>query len=273
MINKHVVMFSGGAGSWFTARRVAERYGTDNLILLFGDTKMEDDDLYRFLHEAAVDVGGELVIVADGRNVWEVFRDKRYLGNTRIDPCSRVLKRELLRRWLETNCDPASTVVYLGIDWTESHRFEKALKYWSPWTCKAPLCDPPYLFKADIFRAMTDAGIAVPRLYAMGFPHNNCGGFCVKAGVGAFKLLLEKMPERYRYHEEQEEAFRRYINKDVSILRDRRGGVVTPLTLRTLRERIEDDGSAVDSTDLGGCACFTPNDYDEDHDQSSGPLT
>ena len=31
----HIVMFSGGAGSWLTARRVVERHGADNTLLLF----------------------------------------------------------------------------------------------------------------------------------------------------------------------------------------------------------------------------------------------
>ncbi len=39
---KHVVMFSGGAGSWATARRVIDR-GLDP-VLLFADTRMEDED-------------------------------------------------------------------------------------------------------------------------------------------------------------------------------------------------------------------------------------
>lgn len=46
-VNKRVVMFSGGVGSWAAAKRVAERRGTDGLILLFADTKSEDEDTYR----------------------------------------------------------------------------------------------------------------------------------------------------------------------------------------------------------------------------------
>jgi hypothetical protein len=30
-------MFSGGIGSWATAKRVAEKHGTDDLYLLFSD--------------------------------------------------------------------------------------------------------------------------------------------------------------------------------------------------------------------------------------------
>ena len=88
--HKHIVMFSGGLGSWRAAKRVAAEYGTANLVLLFADTRMEDPDLYRFLHEAAADVGGELVVIAEGRTPWEVFTDVRFLGNSRVDPTYRA---------------------------------------------------------------------------------------------------------------------------------------------------------------------------------------
>ena len=254
---KHVVMFSGGAGSWYTAKRVAEKHGTNDLVLMFADTKMEDEDLYRFLEEAANSVGGELVKVSEGRNPWQVFHDVRYLGNTRIDPCSRILKRELLRKYLEDCFSPEDTVVYIGIDWSEEHRFTKAKKFWEPWQIQAPLCDPPYVGKHRVLELMQSEGIMPPRLYSLGFPHNNCGGFCIKAGMAHFKLLLKTMPERYRFHEECEQGIRDYLQKDVAILRDRRGGVVKPLTLCNFRQRIE-SGGKIDEHEWGGCACFTP---------------
>jgi hypothetical protein len=94
-------MFSSGAGSWAAAKRVAEQHGTEGLVLLFADTLIEDEDNYRFLDEAAANIGVQPTTVAEGRDPWQVFFDVRFLGNTRIDPCSRVLKRELLRAWLE----------------------------------------------------------------------------------------------------------------------------------------------------------------------------
>lgn len=106
---KHVVMFSGGIGSWATAKRVAEEHGTDDLILLFADVKGdtadphigEDEDTYRFIEDAAANVGGKLVVVKDGRNIWEVFRDDRFLGNSRLANCSKFLKQKPCRDWLE----------------------------------------------------------------------------------------------------------------------------------------------------------------------------
>lgn len=259
---KRIVMFSGGAGSWYTARRVAEKHGTDDLILLFADTQMEDEDLYRFLDEAAADTGGELVKVSEGRNPWQVFFDVRFLGNSRIDPCSKILKRHLLRQWLEEHCDSADTVVYIGIDWTEEHRYVKAQKYWHPWRCEAPLCDPPWVGKPQILEALSASGIALPKLYRLGFPHNNCGGFCIKAGQAHFKLLLRTMPERYAFHERCEQEIREYLGKDVAILTDRRGGNKRPMTLREFRKRVEAE-EGIDEHEWGGCACFTP-DYEEE---------
>ncbi len=253
-----VVMFSGGVGSWAAAKRAAERHGTDNLTLLFTDTRMEDEDLYRFLDEAASNVGGRLVKLAEGRNPWHVFFDERFLGNSRRDPCSKILKRQMADRWLRENCDPAATVVYVGIDWTEEHRYNglRDRRAADGWRYEAPLCEPPYLTKADVFAWLKREGIRLPRLYELGFAHNNCGGFCVKAGQGHFANLLRAMPDRYAKHEALERAMRAYLGKDVSVLTDRRGdGKKKPLTLRDLRMRIE-SGAQVDAFDIGGCGCF-----------------
>lgn len=251
----NVVMFSGGVASWAASRRLAER-GTDDLCLLFADTLMEDEDLYRFLVEAAADIGAPLIRIAEGRTPWDVFFDEKMMGNTRADPCSRILKRETLDRWIIENCDPATTTVHMGYTFDEFHRWERLRDRWSkPWSVNAPLCEKPWLTRIEIHEALRQAGIKPPRLYAMGFPHNNCGGFCVKAGQGGFATLLANFPERYAYHEAQERRFRQETGKDVSILRDRASGATTPLTLTAFRERRE-VGERFPEWDFGGCGCM-----------------
>jgi len=193
---KHAVMFSGGIGSYVTAKRVVEEFGRDNTLLIFSDTLIEDEDLYRFLAESVEILGAELVHLKEGRDPWQVFFDERFLGNSRVDPCSKILKRQLIRKWIEKNLNPEEDVIYLGIDWSESHRFKKARRYWEPWNVASPLLDPPLLSKEQMLAILDADGIKRPRLYDMGFPHNNCGGFCIKAGMAHFKLLYERMPER-----------------------------------------------------------------------------
>ena len=97
-------------------------------------------------------------------------------------------------------------------------------------------------------------GIAPPRLYKLGFHHNNCGGFCVKAGQAQFALLLRTMPERYKFHEDNEERLRTLLNFRHTILRDHIGNKTRPLSLKQFRERIEAQGT-FDKFDWGGCGC------------------
>jgi len=253
---KHIVMFSGGIGSWGAARAVAARHGTEHLTLLFSDTLIEDEDLYRFIDQAAASIGGRFVKIADGRTPWEVFKAERFIGNSLVDPCSKILKRNLMRKWLEDNCDPRDTTVYLGIDWTEIHRIERASERWSPWNVQAPLCEKPYYSKSELLAQLNEAGIEPPRLYSMGFPHNNCGGFCVKAGQAHFRRLLKEFPERYLEHERKEQELREFLNRDVSIMKDRTGGKTKPLSMRQFRERLlVSDGSDFDAFEWGGCGC------------------
>lgn len=257
---KRTVMFSGGVGSWAAAKRVAERHGTGDLTLLFCDTRMEDEDLYRFIREAAENVGAPLVTISDGRTPWEVFRAERVL-TPRFDPCSKMLKRQLADRWFAERFTPETCVRYVGIDWTEMHRLDRLRARMAPWRVEAPMCEAPYLQKPDMLDWLRREGIRPPRLYEMGFSHNNCGGFCIKAGQGHFVNLLRAMPERYAYHEAQEEALRAELGPDAAVLRDRRGGTTRPMTLRELRERVQ-SGQQCDMLDIGGCGCFVDTDLE-----------
>lgn len=258
---RHVVSFSGGVGSWLAAKRVVAQHGTADAVLLFTDTLIEDPDLYRFLDEAAADVGAPLVRITEGRTPFEVFRDVRFQGNNRVDPCSRVLKREPADAWLVANCDPAATVVYVGIDWTEEHRFTRlaARKAEAGWTYRAPLCEAPFLSKPQMFDALAAAGIRRPRLYDLGFAHNNCGGGCIKAGQAHWALLLRTLPEVYARWEAEEQGMRDMLAADVTILRDRTGGQSRPLSLAAFRERVQ-AGQCYDLFEWGGCGCFVDGD-------------
>jgi hypothetical protein len=261
---KHVVMFSGGIGSWATAKIVAEREGTENLFLLFADVKGdaesphigEDEDTYRFIEEAAANVGGNYIYINEGRDIWQVFKDRRFLGNSRQANCSTELKQKPARRWLEENCDPADTIVYVGIDWTETHRLPAIVRNYLPYTAKAPLADPPFKDKQQLMQWAKDEGLQTPRLYDLGFAHNNCGGGCVRAGQGQFKKLLDVMPDRFAVWEQKEREMQEFLGKDVTILSETKEGIKRPLPLIELRRRSEQNPTLIDEIDLGGCGCF-----------------
>jgi len=252
---KHVVNFSGGACSFWAAHRVIQKHGPEDVVLLFADTLMEDWDLYRFLEDASAKLGVGVTRLSKGESVWELFERKGMLANSRFPVCSVELKREVLDAWREKNCDPSDTIVYVGIDWTETHRVAPTRAALPKWRVEFPMMDEPIWDKCRMLAELRAIGIKPPRLYDLGFPHNNCGGFCVKAGQAHFAHLLRTMPERYAFHEAKEEAVRRSTGKDYSILNDRRGdGKKKTLTLKMLRERIE-AGEDFDRNDWGGCGC------------------
>lgn len=251
---KHIVLFSGGLSSYFATKRLLEKVDKSDVILLFTDTKMEDPDLYRFLDDAEKKLDVQITRLADGRNIWEVFRDVRFLGNSRVDPCSRILKRELSRKFI-SQFDPEEIILYLGFSWDELHRLDRARKFWSPYRVEAPMTEYPYRFKDELIELCEQDGIEVPRLYKLGFSHNNCGGGCVKAGIGHFSLLLEKLPEVYAVWEARELEMREYLGQNVAFLTRMVNGKKYPFTLKQLRERRE-TLTRSELCDIGGCGCF-----------------
>lgn len=272
---KHIVMFSGGIGSWATAKRVAGQCGTDDLILLFADVKGnnpnphigEDEDTYRFIEDAAKNVGAELVTVMDGRDIWQVFKDRKFLGNSRQANCSTELKQKPARKWLEANCPPKETIVYVGIDWSETHRLPAIERHYLPYIAKAPLTEAPFLDKKQMIEWAQSEGLKTPRLYDLGFSHNNCGGGCVRAGQAQFRQLLSLMPDRFAVWEEKEKEVAEFLGKEQTILTRVSRGNKKNLPLTVLRKEVEDQGVMFDDFDIGGCGCFV--DYE---DTSTIPL-
>jgi len=263
-------MFSGGIGSWAAAKRVAEQHGTEDLYLVFTDVKGnnpsphvgEDPDTYRFIEDAVANIGGYYVYINTGRDIWQVFKDRKFLGNSRQANCSHELKQKPARKWLEENCDPEDTVVYVGIDWTETHRIPAIVRNYLPYKAEAPLTEPPYLDKKQMIEWANSEGLKTPRLYDLGFAHNNCGGGCVRAGQGQFKKLLELMPERFAEWEAQEQGVRDFLGKEVSILRKRVNNEPVMITLSELRQQTGQQPSLFDEFDIGGCGCFV--DFEEE---------
>src|SRR5690606_19325527 len=90
---------------------------------VFADTLIEDDDLYRFLKDLERHFQQPLTVLKDGRDPFQVFRDVRFLGNSRVDPCSKILKRELLETF--TLSCPAPRIRVYGMKADEDDRRER----------------------------------------------------------------------------------------------------------------------------------------------------
>jgi hypothetical protein len=259
---KHVVNFSGGVCSFWAAKRVVEKYGTADTHLLFADTLIEDEDLYRFNKECSSHLGIPITRITTGLTPWELFRKQGMIANARFPICSIYLKRDILDEWHTKNCTPGDTTIYIGMDWTEEHRMERLRKKKPLWTFEAPMQWQPIWDKCKMVSETEKLGIKPPMLYSLGFPHNNCGGRCVAAGISHWVHLFNTLPERYMEWENEEQATMKDFaergigSKEFTILKDRRGGVTRNLSLKDLRLRIE-AGEKLPQHDWGGCGCGT----------------
>lgn len=306
---------SGGVCSWAACKLEAMEHGPECLTLLFADTIIECDDLYRFLVESAANILGKprpkltglrdipplddmparkeclaglraaamaalpgLVWIADGRTPWEVFRDERFIGNSLVDPCSKILKRQLLDRWMNEHHGDArpTTRGVVGLGEWERHRFEGhyvtkgGRKVWRAglaermaargWAFRAPLIYfKPLLSRADIYRWLDREDIEPPALSREGFDTNNCGGFCVKSGLRQAARLYYQRPAAFAWHAEQERDAQRHIDTDCTVFRREVDGKKVALPMLQLGSELAAADAAACSLlpSQPGCGCFT----------------
>ena len=203
-----------------------------------------------FLHqlrERTLEVVPELVWLVEGRDIWEVCRDERFLVNSGVDPCSKILKRREMDLWCEEVLDKDNTILYFGIGSAESHRYDGVnAKTGKPSGIKHRLAalgfkaEAPLLgrIEGDLSSAlyMQQAGFRRPRLYRWA-SHNNCQGSCGKAGIKHRVKQMEVMPDRFAYDALMERKMSELLGTKATFLVDRRGGKREPMSLIELAHR------------------------------------
>lgn len=221
----HIIFFSGGKSSFSAADWVKTHYPEDNIVLYFTDTLWEHEDLYRFIDEASDKLQLPLLTHSMGVNPVQLMYKEKVIYNSRIGNCSKILKMRVASRYIRKGSKPpiekwrnreylkdedfrTGATLYFGIDWTEAHRQEAIVRNWKPYKVEMPLIDNAI----DNNAVLRKYGIRQPKLYDLGFAHNNCAGRCVKAGQGHYKHLSEQMPDVFQEIMEQEHHLRMYVS-------------------------------------------------------------
>lgn len=250
---KYWVSTSGGVASAISAIIAHE----NNLPfeMIFADTKIENPDLYRFIWDVATALDKQLIWLVDGRNPWQVFVDRKFIGNTRTAHCSEILKTDKVFEYLDVHANFYDPIV-LGMDSSEQDRIDRAQKKWAPRPVVS-LINSYKVWRPEWDDILTRYNIVKPLLYSFGFPHNNCGGMCVRAGLKQFATLLENFRSLFLWHEEWQEwamqeigptarpFLRRTVNKQIEYM-----------TMREFRLLYDAGKIDIEPYDYGGCACF-----------------
>jgi len=211
-VMRNIVALSGGESSAAVAVLIRDLAP----VLYFNDTKWEHPDLYRYLADLADYLKTPITEDSDGRNPEELFRDNHSLANNRMPFCSRVLKAERLQKFARPGDQ-----LYFGIGVHEIHRAARIRAIYTALGINShfPLIDKN-LDAEGARKIMAETGIKRPKMYAMGFEHNNCSGGCVRQGARQWRHLLRIAPDIYGERERVERIyFPHTYCKDISLTR------------------------------------------------------
>ena len=236
-----IVSFSTGLSSAITAERVQQRFGKAEIV--FCDTTIEHPDNYRFMEDVRErwlrEYGNDITILKEGRDPFQLFEDKHIIPNSKIAPCTFTLKIDLFAKYVKP-LKPST--IYIGYDYTEIHRFDATKRNWNEqgFEVDFPLMWKPYEMRPYTHVCREDWGIEPPKMYELGYTHANCGGRCVKQGIGDWLRTLINYPELYRMAENWENEMRKHgKRKNYAILREEKQKARIALPLSELRKRYE----------------------------------
>jgi len=182
---KHVVGFSGGVASSVMAKIVAEEHPEDT-VLLYHSTNTEPEDNDRFRKDVSGYIGVPITEDSDGRNIWELFADEKYLGNGRNTPCSRILKQERSLRYLQSHL-PAQ--LYIGFTLEEYRRAQRTYARYSQRHIEVrfPLIENKLTKDECLHRVENCWGLKLPQIYSWA-EHANCIP-CIKGKKAYWGLI------------------------------------------------------------------------------------
>jgi len=196
------VWFSCGAASAAAAKLTLDRFGKDRVRVVNNPVLEEDEDNRRFLADVEKRLGVEIESAThdkypDGSCV-KVWDDRTYMSGIKGAPCTTTLKKHARQQWEARN--PVDWIV-LGFTAEEKRRHDLFVK--TERHNVLPVLIDAGLTKQDCFDLVSAAGLALPRVYAEGYPNANCIG-CVKATSPTYwNLVRRTRPDVFASRAEQ----------------------------------------------------------------------
>jgi len=177
--------------SWFScgaASAVATKLTAPDVIA-YCDTGAEDEDNLRFMRDCEQWFGKPVTLLKNEKwtDTWHLWEKRRFLSGHEGAPCTGELK--VAPRLLFQQPDDIHVFGYTA-DAKDVQRADALRENWPELRIITPLIDRG-ITKAGCLAMIENAGIAPPRVYAMGFQNANCIP-CVKATSPAYWALVRQ---------------------------------------------------------------------------------
>ncbi len=197
------VWFSSGAASAVAARRTIEKYGNLCTIRVINNPIIEEDaDNLRFLKDVEKWIGVEIEFARHKKypkaSVEEVWDDVGYMSGVAGAPCTKILKKGARQQWENENHHD-----WLVMGFTSDEKKRADMFALTERSNFLPILVNEGITKEDCFTILREAGIEIPRTYAIGWPNGNCPG-CVKATSPTYwNFTREQRPDVFASRAEQ----------------------------------------------------------------------
>lgn len=238
-----IACFSGGVTSAWACGWALNQFPREDVALLFHDTKEEDSDTYRFIKDMATALRMSITERSDGRSVTQIIHDEEAIPNNRMAFCSRILKAEQGRKYVqELRAGGATEIVkVLGFTAGEWQRIQRSTIHAEAdgITVRFPLVENG-VTKQQAYDWCVAYGVRPPRMYRWS-EHANCVGGA-RGGRAYWLKVKENAPEVYAQRSALEEQYGHTFNKGISLPQLAERGLK-----RTVRPR--------EAIEVGACEC------------------
>lgn len=230
-----VVGFSGGVTSAWCAGWALRNFPREEVVLLWHDTKEEDEDTYRFKDAMAAALGMPITEKSDGRSVTEVARDEGVVPNDRMAFCSRILKQEQGLKYIHEIQEQGVTEIIrvFGFSANEPERIQRQTVYgwkmatfWCEVSTRFPIVETGTTKQECWDWCNCTMGVPPPRMYEWS-DHANCPG-CFRGKKTYWLAVAEHRPDIYQKRIELEDELGHTILGDVSLVQLRTEGMKRP---------------------------------------------
>jgi len=189
-MNRAVVWFSCGAASAIASKLAVKKY--NNCEIVYCDAGGEHESNYQFLKDVENWIGKEITILKSKKynSHFEVFEQTKYLQGIQGARCTTELKKKLRLEYQQPD-----DIHIFGYTVEEKKRAEKFENY-NPELFVDWILIEKGITKDNCLGMLWQSGIKLPKMYDLGYNHNNCIG-CVKGGMGYWNKIRKDFPEHF----------------------------------------------------------------------------
>ena len=139
-----------------------------------------------------MDRGGITILKNDKyKDHFDVFKKTKYLQGIKGARCTTELKKKLRIEYQKPD-----DIHIFGYTFDEKHRAEKFENY-NPELSVDWILVENQITKENCLGIIWQSGIKMPKMYDLGYNHNNCIG-CIKGGMGYWNKIRKDFPGHFK---------------------------------------------------------------------------